>query len=156
MTLEAYREKRAKCLSLLGGGGAVPKDFCRDVCWNITVWLRNNAEVRSRKDADHLRQGPFGWEMPLGENRFAVEFAVKVAHNLLAVAFSADEPRAFELTNKETTELENCAVVSVIGHGDRRFQSYPVDANRKMWFGTHAIVLPWFANAIRHFAEISD
>lgn len=156
MTLAAYQAKREECLSLLGAGGPVSKDFCRNICWNITVWLRNNQEVRARKDANRLRQGPLGWEMPLGENRFAVEFAVRVAHNHLTTVFKHDEPRSFQLTRDEIVALEHCAVLSVIGHGDRKFKTYPVDAQRKMWFGTHAIVLPRFANAIRHFSRILD
>jgi hypothetical protein len=156
MTLDAYQKRRAECLSQLGGGGSVPKDLCRNICWNITVWLRNNEEVRARKDADRLRQGPLGWEMPLGENRFAVEYAVKVAHINLVKAFKENEVRSFQLSKDEVTMIEGCAVVSVIGHEDRKFARYPFDAKRKMWFGTHAIVLPWFSHAVIHFGGFKD
>lgn len=142
-----------QCLSVMGGKGPVPKEFCRSICWNLTIWLRQNQEVRARKDANRLQLGRYGWELPLGENRFGVALAVTSCRNYLAKLFKPDEVRSFGLTDSEIFVIEYFARTAVIGHGDQLFrQTYPVDANRKMWFGTHAVVIPRFSSALIHFA----
>lgn len=156
VTLEAYQKKRNHCLSVMGGEGPVPKELCHSICWNLTVWLRQNQEVHARKDANRLQKGRYGWELPLGENRFGVALAVTWSRNYLATLFKPDEIRSFALTMSEVRMIEHFARSAVIGHGDQLFQqTYPLDANRKMWFGTHAVVIPWFSNALIHFAGLT-
>ncbi len=141
----------------MGGSGPVPRDLCYNICWNLTVWLRQNQEVRARKDANRLTSGRYGWELPLGENRFGVGLAVHWSRAYLTGLFDPYEMRSFRLDGEAVAKLEFYAATAVIGHGDMLYRAtYPVDSKRKMWFGTHAVVLPWFATSLAHFAGFTD
>ena len=151
--LRAYQQERQTRLDRMGDGTSVPYDFCRQVAWNATEWLRQGTFVRPRRLADHLRKGLYGWELPLGENRFAVELAVLMCRAKLTEIFSPETPRSFSLTPDETTNLQGMVPYSVIGHGDKRYKNgYKVDDGR-MRFGTHRVNLANTVAAILHFSE---
>jgi len=157
MTIDEYNKKRTACLTAMGGQGAVPESLCRLISSTITVWLRQGHEVASPKDSKRLRHGQYGWELPLGENRFGVALAVRWSRDYLANAFKFDELRAFKLTKHEIDMLEHFARCAVIGHGEKLFhQTYPLDANRKLWFGTHAVVLSNFSFSLAFFAGFRE
>ncbi len=151
MTLFEYDAARDRAFAAMGGEDAdavVPERICRNICHNITVWSRQGEEVRARNDSKHMRRGKYGWELPLGENRFGVELAVRWSREHLSLCFLQGEPRPFKLSPYELERLGDYAAQAVIGHGDRLYRnSYPVD-NGKLWFGTHAVVTAWFAKAL--------
>jgi hypothetical protein len=158
MKLNEYDAARDKAFVAMGGedeADAVPEILCRNICYNITVWLRQGAEVRARGDSKRMRRGKFGWELPLGENRFGVELAVRWSREYLGLCFLQGVPRPFKLLPVEFDALANFAARAVIGHGDRLYRSsYPVEMG-KIWFGTHAVVLNWFASALGHFSGLN-
>lgn len=144
-----------KALLAMGGDGDVPEQLCRNICWNITIWSRQGQEVRARGDSKRMRRGKYGWELPLGENRFGVELTVRWSRKYLGSCFLEGEPRPFKLLRVEMERLENLAAQAVIGNGDQLYRSsYPVE-NGKLWIGNHAVVLGWFATALGHFSGLN-
>lgn len=158
MKLNEYDAAREKAFVAMGGedeANGVPEILCRNICYNITVWLRQGQEVRARGDSKHMRRGKFGWELPLGENRFGVELAVRWSREYLGLCFLQGVPRPFKLLPVEFDALENFAARAVIGHGDRLYRSSYLVERGKLWFGTHAVVLTWFASSLGHFSGLN-
>ena len=158
MTLFEYDTARDKAFAAMGGESedvGVPEMFCRNICHNITVWFRQGSEVAARKDSNRMRRGRYGWELPLGENRFGVELAVRWSRQFLCGCFLQGEPRPFKFTPMEAQRLQNYAAQAVIGYGDRLYRnSYPVEDGR-LWFGTHAVVLAQFVTSLGHFSGLN-
>lgn len=155
MNLFKYELARSKAFLAMGGDDRVPETLCRNVCHNITVWYRQGVEVRARNDSRRVRCGKYGWELPLGENRFGVEMAIRWSREYLNQCFLRGKPRPFKLSPHELGRLESLAAQAVIGHGDRLYRSsYPINQG-KLWFGTHAVVLARFASSLGGFSGLN-
>ncbi|MDQ3623475.1 MAG: phospholipase D-like domain-containing protein [Verrucomicrobiota bacterium] len=154
VALRTYQQELQQRLGRMGDGTSVPYDFCRSIAWNATEWRRQGRIVRSRRDADHLRTGPFGWEVPLGENRFGVELAVKWCREELKKIFPIEAPRPFILTAGEVSNLEVFVGAAIIGHRDKLYSaSYrAVSSDGRVWLGNHAVNPANTVSAILHFA----
>ncbi len=157
MTLFEYDDVRNKAFLVMGGDAEnrVPEMLCRNICHNITVWLRQGAEALAKADSRHMRSGHYGWELPLGANRFGVEQAVRWSREFLRDCFLEGEPRPFKFTPMESQRLQSYAAQAVIGHGNRLYRNtYPVE-NGRLWFGTHAVVLARFVTSLGHFTGLN-
>lgn len=151
--LLTYQRERQIRLDRMGDGVSVPKGFCQNVAYNATEWLRQGKIVRSRGDAKHLRKGPFGWEIPLGENRFAVELTVKWCREKLVKMFPNEAARPFALRADEALQLEVYVRAAIIGHRDKLYSTkYPVGSDGRMWLGNHAVNPANTVAAILYFA----
>lgn len=150
--LQKYQTYRKGCLQRLEADHPEYSQLCRNVAWNCSEWYRNGSYVRSRRDANRLRKGIYGYEMPLGENRFIVDEAIQWAYFLFGrIMFKENQVRDFIVTTDERRRIRIMLVKCVAGNGDAKFDSYPVEDGR-MAFGTHFVNLDYTTNAIIHFS----
>ena len=148
-----YQRELNRRLAKFDDGNGVPQQLCKNVAWNSTEWYRNLQFVRSRRDANHMRKGPYGWEIPLGANRFGVELAIRLCFNELKRMFPPDKVRTFQLAQHEVATLRKLVQAAVIAHDDRPYHaSYPVADDGRIWFGTHAVNSAQVVAAILHFS----
>ena len=146
---EYWKELQSRLARL--DGDRVSRDLCTNVLWRATEWLRKGEFARSRKDAWRMREGRWGYELPLGENRFLIEFGLKLVRDALSEMFQPGVPRDLCLTQDEILRLRYLLACCVAGHGERRFHSYPVDENWRMAFGSHYVNLRYTIDAILEF-----
>lgn len=149
----AYRDQLRQKLEQMGDGHSVSKEFCENVAYNAIEWRRQGRIVRSRRHAFRIRPGPHGRELPLGENRFALELAIRLCRDEIEKMFPSDKTRLFTLTPDEVTRLCVFVTAAIIGHKNRLYStSYPVDEDGRMWLGNHAVNSVNTVAAILQFA----
>lgn len=143
LRLPRYQRERAERLAKLGGEGRVPKDACYQVAWNAMDWRIGGRIVASRRDADHLFDGPHGWEIRLGgatANRFGVELAIRWCRERLMKLYPEAELRTDDLSEAEIGELEWCVRCAIIRQDDELYQaSYPLSPDGRLWLGNHGV-----------------
>jgi hypothetical protein len=143
LLVATYQRKRTERLAKLGGEGRVPRDACYQVAWNAMDWRIGGRISAARRDADHLWEGPHGWEIRLGGatvNRFGVEQAIKWCRDCLTKFYPEAEPRTDDLSEAEIAELERCVRCAIIRQDDELYQaSYPLSSDGWLWLGNHGV-----------------
>lgn len=160
LRLSNYKRERAERLAKLGGEGPVPRDACYQVAWNAMDWKIAGRISRARKDANHLWDGPHGWEIRLGRtaaNRFGVELAIRWCRERLMKLYPEEEMRTDNLSEAEVGELECLVRCAIIGHDDELYYaSYPLSPDGRLWLGNHGVNPKRTVAAILAFAGFKN
>ena len=159
--LNSYQQQRSdKFSKLLGEDGEVPWKICRDVCWNAMEWEIKGRIRPSRRDADHLKKGPYGWEINLGgksANRFGIALAIKRCREKLAEMFPESQSRWEILTASEKANLEVWVRKSIIRHDDKLYGlSYQGRKDGRIPLGNHLVNPPSVVEALLHFSGFNS
>ncbi len=150
--LISYQRARDSWMNQLNCVGPDSARLCRIMIVHCAQWYRQGQFVSASGHARNLIQGPWGWELPLGENRFLVELALKTAGRLVAAWFPSTTVREFEFDDTERELLVRALRGCVALHRDRLDSCYRMDKDERLVFGTQFINLRYFISAIEYRA----
>lgn len=125
----------------LGNGAPVPRELAEGVVRASLRWLShglNRDEVESPGMAKYIRLGPYGWELPLGANRFAVEEFVRKARAILQQALSDIDSGTTPSEKALRPRIAFLCPTCIITSRDKLYSDYPMHG-AYVHLGAHAV-----------------
>ena len=112
------------------------------VQWSAYWYDHQAGPTPAPGQAEHVTEGPYGFQLALGSNKFLVEQAIKSCSVLALSELDncGGQPNIHRLRREMAKKLRCC----VSNYADERIDPYPVDKEGHMHFGSNSIFIPDF------------